>query len=246
MCGYFFGIIFMIIYYAVGKHLFTLTLKDTFKFTGIISLIKSGSLASCQSLMTIALALYCTAIVSFFGTDWIAGFGIAIRLELLLIPIIFGIGGALIAIVGANVGAKKFERAINMTWKGTFFSIFIVGSIGILFSLYPNTWSSLFTEKLEIFEASKLYLNIVAPFYAFFALGLGLYFTSQAFNTLIWPVIGTLIRLIFVVLTSLMLFHLNLASPSNIFIIMSAGMIIYGIFISCSLHFGPWKKMINY
>jgi len=80
----------------------------------------------------------------------------------------------------------------------------------------------------------------------FFALGLGLYFTSQAFNTLIWPVIGTLIRLIFVVLTSLMLFHLNLASPSNIFIIMSAGMIIYGIFISCSLHFGPWKKMINY
>ena len=246
MCGYFFGIIFMIIYYAVGKHLFTLTLKDTFKFTGIISLIKSGSLASCQSLMTIALALYCTAIVSFFGTDWIAGFGIAIRLELLLIPIIFGIGGALIAIVGANVGAKKFERAINMTWKGTFFSIFIVGSIGILFSLYPSTWSSLFTEKLEIFEASKLYLNIVAPFYAFFALGLGLYFTSQAFNTLIWPVIGTLIRLIFVVLTSLMLFHLNLASPSNIFIIMSAGMIIYGIFISCSLHFGPWKKMINY
>ena len=198
------------------------------------------------SLMTIALALYCTAIVSFFGTDWIAGFGIAIRLELLLIPIIFGIGGALIAIVGANVGAKKIERAINMTWKGTFFSIFIVGSIGILFSLYPNTWSSLFTEKLEIFEASKLYLNIVAPFYAFFALGLGLYFTSQAFNTLIWPVIGTLIRLIFVVLTSLMLFHLNLASPSNIFIIMSAGMIIYGIFISCSLHFGPWKKMINY
>ena len=66
---------------------------DSLKFNGIFAVIRSGSLASCQSLMTIALALYCTTIVSNFGTEWIAGFGIAIRLELLLIPIIFGIGG---------------------------------------------------------------------------------------------------------------------------------------------------------
>merc|ERR1712185_529436 len=121
----------MIIYYIFGKHPFVLAIKDILKFNGIFRLIKSGSLASCQSLMTIALALYCTTIVSNFGTEWIAGFGIAIRLELLLIPIIFGIGGALIAIVGANVGAKKIERALNMTGKGTLFSVCVVGFIGI-------------------------------------------------------------------------------------------------------------------
>ena len=107
----------MISYYIFGEHPFALAIKDILKFNGIFAVIRSGSLASCQSLMTIALALYCTTIVSNFGTEWIAGFGIAIRLELLLIPIIFGIGGALIAIVGANVGAKKIERALNMTWK---------------------------------------------------------------------------------------------------------------------------------
>ena len=85
--------------------------------------------------MTIALALFCTTVISIFGTNWTAGFGIAIRLELLLIPIIFGIGGALIAIVGANVGAKNFLRAISMTWKGTFFSVCIVGFIGLFFYL---------------------------------------------------------------------------------------------------------------
>ena len=141
LSGYFVGIIFVIGFYYFGKHSFSLNLRDVLKFDGILKLFKSGSLASCQSLMTIALALFCTTVISIFGTNWTAGFGIAIRLELLLIPIIFGIGGALIAIVGANVGAKKFSRAIAMTWKGTFFSVFIVGFIGLFFSIYPDLWS---------------------------------------------------------------------------------------------------------
>ena len=242
LSGYFVGIIFVIGFYYFGKHSFSLNLRDVLKFDGIIKLIKSGSLASCQSIMTIVLALFCTTVISNFGTNWTAGFGIAIRLELLLIPIIFGIGGALIAIVGANVGAKKFSRAITMTWKGTFFSVFIVGFIGLFFSIYPDLWSAFFTDNAEIKETSKLYLKVVAPFYAFFALGLGLYFTCQAFNTLLWPVIGTFIRMAFVILVTMLLFNFKVESPYLIFVTMSSGLIIYGLFISLGLRFGPWKN----
>ena len=242
LSGYFVGIIFVIGFYYFGKHSFSLNLRDVLKFDGILKLFKSGSLASCQSLMTIALALFCTTVISIFGTNWTAGFGIAIRLELLLIPIIFGIGGALIAIVGANVGAKKFSRAIAITWKGTFFSVFIVGFIGLFFSIYPDLWSAFFTDNAEIKETSKLYLKVVAPFYAFFALGLGLYFTSQAFNTLLWPVIGTFIRMVFVILVTMLLFNFKVESPYLIFVTMSSGLIIYGLFISLGLQLGPWKN----
>jgi len=245
LIGYLIGIFFVCGFYFFGKHSFTFYSKDILKFNGIINLIKSGSLASCQSIMTIALAIFCTTVISMFGTNWTAGFGIAIRLELLLIPVIFGVGGALIAIVGANVGAKKYSRAVSMTWKGTFFSVVIVGTIGLFFSIFPNFWSDSFTDLFEIREASNSYLKIVAPFYAFFALGLGLYFTCQAFNTLFWPVIGTLIRLIFVVVVTFILFYLEISNPQSIFIIMSSGLIIYGLFISTSLHFGPWKKYYN-
>jgi Na+-driven multidrug efflux pump len=192
--------------------------------------------------MTIILAMFCIVVISTFGINWTAGFGIAIRLELLLIPIIFGIGGALIAIVGANVGAKKYNRAVIITWKGTSFSVFIVGIIGLFFSIFPDVWSSFFTDNIVIKETAKSYLEIVAPFYAFFALGLGLYFTCQAFNTLFWPVVGTFIRLTIVVLITLILFYLDLASPHSLFLTMSLGLIIYGIFIALSLHFGPWKR----
>jgi uncharacterized membrane protein YidH (DUF202 family) len=49
----------------------------------------------------------------------------------------------------------------------------------------------------------------------------------------------------FVVSVSKILFSFDLASPTNIFIIMSVGMMIYGVFISLTLYFGSWKKMIN-
>ena len=241
LSGYLAGIIFILGFYFFGSHSYSFKFRDSFKLRGFYKLIKSGSLASCQSLMTISLALFCTTIIGMFGTNWTAGFGIAIRLELLLIPIIFGIGGALIAIVGANVGANKFQRAIHMTWKGTSFSVLIVGIMGLFFSIYPELWSGFFTSDLQTKETTKAYLNLVAPFYAFFALGLGLYFVCQAFNTLFWPVVGTFIRLVFVVILTLILLYNNLASPYLLFITMSSGLIIYGLFISISLHFGPWK-----
>ena len=147
----------------------------------------------------------------------------------------------MIAIVGANVGANKFQRAIQMTWKGTAFSVFIVGIIGLFFSIYPELWSGFFTSDFQTKETAKAYLNLVAPFYAFFALGLGLYFVCQAFNTLFWPVVGTFLRLFFVVIITLILLYNNLATPYLLFLTMSSGLIIYGLFISLSLHFGPWK-----
>ena len=147
----------------------------------------------------------------------------------------------MIAIVGANVGANKFQRAIQMTWKGTSFSVVIVGVIGLFFSIYPDLWSGLFTSDLQTKVTAKAYLNLVAPFYAFFALGLGLYFVCQAFNTLFWPVVGTFLRLFYVVILTLIFFYNNVASPYLLFFTMSSGLIIYGLFISLSLHFGPWK-----
>ena len=241
LSGYFFGIVFILAFYFFGSHSYSFKFSKILQLDGFFKLIKSGSLASCQSLMTIFLALFCTAVIGIFGSHWAAGFGIAIRLELLLIPIIFGVGGALIAIVGANVGANKFQRAVQMTWKGTAFSVLVVGIIGLFFSFYPHLWSNFFTYYPQAIEAAEVYLRVVAPFYAFFALGLGLYFVCQAFNTLFWPVVGTFIRLFFVVIITLIFLYYNLATPYLLFLTMSCGLIIYGLFISISLHFGPWR-----
>ena len=65
--------------------------------------------------VTIALT---TGVVGAFGPAAIAGYGIGARLEYLLVPLVFGFGAPLVAIVGTNIGAGQRERAVRAAWIG--------------------------------------------------------------------------------------------------------------------------------
>ena len=65
--------------------------------------------------LTIAIA---TALVGHFGPAAIAGYGTGSRLEYLLVPLVFGLGGPLVAMVGTNIGAGQRERALRAAWIG--------------------------------------------------------------------------------------------------------------------------------
>jgi Na+-driven multidrug efflux pump len=56
-----------------------------------------GAMASLSPLLTVATVIMLTGLVSRFGDGALAGLAIASRLEFLLIPIVFGIGAAMIA-----------------------------------------------------------------------------------------------------------------------------------------------------
>jgi hypothetical protein len=44
------------------------------------------------------------------GTNAVAGYGTGVRLECLLIPLIFGLGAPLVALVGTNIGAGQKQE----------------------------------------------------------------------------------------------------------------------------------------
>ena len=244
--GFFFGIISIIIFYIFFKHPLLLKFSDILKFQGFFTLLKSGSLAGCQSVLTIIISLLSLSIISFFGKDWSAGYGIALRLELLLVPIIFGIGGALIALVGANYGAGKYKKSLKYAWKGTMVTVVLVGAIGVFFYLYPNFWITLFSNNEKVILITKQYLTTVGICYPFFALGLGLYFVCQAFNTLLWPVLGTFLRLIIIIILCSLLEYNEALTYQNTLLVFAFSIIVYGVFIASCLHFGPWKKISKY
>tara|TARA_B100000965_G_scaffold214055_1_gene178909 strand:- start:921 stop:2318 length:1398 start_codon:yes stop_codon:yes gene_type:complete len=241
--GFVFGIISAIIFYVFFNHPLRFRNSEILKFDGIFSLIKSGSLAGCQSILTITISLLSLSIVGFFGKDWSAGYGIALRLELLLIPVIFGIGGALIALVGTNYGAGYFKKSVEYAWKGTTVTVLLVSLIGITVFINPNLWTEFFTGNEKIILITENYLTTVAICYPFFALGLGLYFVCQAFNTLLWPVLGTLLRLVTILMLYFLLKYFNVFTYENILLVFAFSIVIYGIFIAFALHLGPWKKI---
>ena len=81
-------------------------------------ILRIGLLASLTSIMTNVTIALTTGVVGAFGPAAIAGYGVGTRLEYLLVPLAFGFGGPLVALVGTNIGAGNRERALRAAWIG--------------------------------------------------------------------------------------------------------------------------------
>ena len=113
-------------------------------------------------------ALALLGIVNKFGTDVIAGFSVASRLDALAIIPAMSFSQALSTFVGQNIGANKPERiksgliaTIRMSGIVT-----IVTSIVIVFT--GHILMSLFTNDPEVIRLGDQYLTIVSSFYIMF------------------------------------------------------------------------------
>jgi MATE family, multidrug efflux pump len=144
------------------------------------SILGVGAVASVTSLQTNVIIALATALVaSASGAGAAAGYGTGARLEYLLIPIIFGLGAPLVALVGTNIGAGQRERALRIAFIGGAMAFVITEAIGIAAAIWPQLWITQFSADPHVVETATSYLRVVGPTYGFFGLGLALYFASQ-------------------------------------------------------------------
>ena len=180
-----------------------------------------------------------TALVGAYGTAAIAGYGTASRLEYLLVPLVFGLGAPLVAMVGTCIGAGQRERALRATWIGAAIAFAMTEAIGLWAAAYPAAWLSLFNTEPAMIEAGSQYLRIVGPWYGFFGLGLVLYFASQGAGRLLWPVLGNIARLVVVVAGGWLALHGGYAI-TGVFAAQAAAMVVYGIANAWAIAGGAW------
>ena len=180
-----------------------------------------------------------TALVGAYGTAAIAGYGTASRLEYLLVPLVFGLGAPLVAMVGTCIGAGQRERALRATWIGAAIAFTMTEAIGLWAAAYPAAWLSLFNTEPAMIEAGSQYLRIVGPWYGFFGLGLVLYFASQGAGRLLWPVLGNIARLVVAVAGGWLALHGGYAI-AGVFAAQAAAMVVYGIANAWTIAGGAW------
>ncbi len=108
-------------------------------------------------------------IVNDFGTDVIAAYSAAVRLDSLAAMPAMNFGAALSTFVGQNLGANKPER-VKQGLKATFF---MAGALALFTSLvviiFRQPLMSLFTTDTAVIGIGTNYLVIVSSFYIFFA-----------------------------------------------------------------------------
>lgn len=169
-----------------------------------------------------------TGVAGHLGKEVAIGYAMGARLEYIMIPLAFGFGTAMVAMVGTNWGAKQYRRARDIAWIGGGTIAGVCGITGILFALFPVLWMGLFTADSEAIRVGTLYLQIVAPIYVVYGLGMALYFAMQGVGSVVPAVIANGLRLLVSAGGALLAVYWIGAGPLGIFVAIALGFILYG------------------
>jgi Na+-driven multidrug efflux pump len=204
------------------------------------SIMRVGALSAVTSIQTNAIVVGTTVLVATRASvGAVAGFGTGVRLEYLLIPLIFGIGAPMVAMVGTNVGAGRYDRARRIAMTGAVLTFLVAETIGLAAALCPKAWFTLFSADQEMISVGSAYLRIVGPSYGFFGLGLSLYFASQGAGRMLWPVVGGLLRTT-VALGGGWIALLLTGSLSALFAALAIALVVYGIVVLAAVRAYVW------
>jgi putative MATE family efflux protein len=182
--------------------------------------------------------VFLTASVSTFGMDALAGYGIASRLDYIQIPVLFGLGTAIVTLVGLSIGAGNQKRARQVAWTGAMLAVCFSSLVGACASVWPANWITLFSASPDVVEHGSLYLRIVAPFYPCVAVGMALYFASQGANQVLLPVLAGSVRMLIAAVIGWAAVHVGQANLSTLYIIIALSMIVYAGLSGASMFWG--------
>jgi putative MATE family efflux protein len=208
-------------------------------FFDILRVGAVGSVSTLQTTLTVALT---TALVgAAAGPDAIAGYGTGSRLEYLLVPLVFGLGAPLVALVGTNIGAGQRARALRIALTGGALAFALTEAVGLAAAIWPHAWLGLFGHDPSMLETGAAYLRAVGPAYGFFGLGLSLYFASQGAGRLFWPLFAGLLRLVIAIGGGWLALRLT-GSLGWVFAALSLALVTYGITLSAAIASGAWFR----
>ncbi len=204
-------------------------------------ILRVGGPGAFNTVQTNLTQILLTASVGTFGTAALAGYGMGARLEYLQIPLVFGMGSALVTMVGTNVGAGQRVRAQRVAWVGAGVAAAVTGAIGLVGALAPHLWLGLFSREPDVLAAGATYLRVVGPTYAFFGLGLALYFASQGAGRLLWPVLASSARLAVAVLGGWLVVSALGGSLAALCGMMAVAFVVFGSTVALAIRAGAWR-----
>ncbi len=247
------GAVAVVIYYALGsivlaaylrsgRSIVRLTVRGIrFRWLLFRDILRVGlvaALITVQTNLTIAIA---TGLVGAFGPAAIAGYGTGSRLEYMLIPLVFGLGGPLVAMVGTNIGAGRRDRALRVAWIGAAIGGGLCEIIGLGAAAVPVLWLSLFDTDPTMIDAGTRYLHVVGPVYGLFGLGMALYFASQGAGRLLWPLLANFARLIIAAFGGWLALRLS-GNLTHVFIALAVALAAFGLINAAAVASGVWFK----
>src|SRR5947207_13007590 len=159
----------MILYYAIASTALIVYLRSSrapvrltrmrIEWRLLKDILGVGILSAIGTVVANLTVVLATGYVGSFGGAAIAGYGMGSRLDYVLIPLLFALGTASLAMVGTNVGAGQMRRARRIACIAAFVSEGATGLIGLRAALAPASWIELFNREPDVLRVGVDYLH---------------------------------------------------------------------------------------
>jgi putative MATE family efflux protein len=223
------GSLVLIWYLRSGRTLVTLAFRGVpLKWELFGDILKVGVPGLINVGITNLSVVVLTGVAGNLGKQTAIAYGMGARLEYILIPLAFGFGTAIVAMVGTNWGAKQYRRAQQIGWIGAATVGLTCAAVGLFFAVLPELWMRLFSADVQIIGFGVSYLRTVGPFYGFYGLGMALYFAAQGLGQPVVTVAANGLRLAVSAGAALIAVYVLQAGAIAVFMSIALGFVVYG------------------
>ncbi len=203
--------------------------------------ILSVGLVACAMATVANLAtILVTARVASYGAVAVAAYGVSARIEFLMVPLAFGVGSALTALVGRAVGAGDWATARRTAWAGAAMALAVTLVVGVFVAAAPGFTASAFSGDPAVVEIATRALAVIGFALPGFGVGMALYFASMGAGRMTGPVIAALARIGLAVGGGWVLGDLLGYGLQGQFVAVALGISAYGLITAFSVRPGVW------
>jgi putative MATE family efflux protein len=128
-----------------------------------------------------------TAMIARFGPDAVAGFGVASRIESLMLVLYYALSAIIGPFVGQNLSANRDDRILESLWLTTKFCLLSGLAIAILLAAMSGFLPGFFSDSPDVVGVTRLFLWIVPLSYGSYGMVMVM---NAAFNGMGQPMPG--------------------------------------------------------
>lgn len=165
-----FSFIIAVIYLERLRHMLRITFKRlVFDWEIFWQSVRIGLPTGIQQTLVALGGMALMGIVNTFGTEVIAGFSAASRIDSLAVIPIMNFSASLSGFVGQNIGAGKVDRVKRGLWATIKMSVLFSVIITAIILIWGDKMMVVFTTNPRVVDIGYHYLMVVSFFYVAFA-----------------------------------------------------------------------------
>lgn len=181
------------------------------------------------------------SLVNTFGEQVVSGFGVAQRLDSLILLPAIALGAAVNAMAAQNIAADKWDRVHQIARVGLGYNLLVMCSLALLLFLLAEPLVRLFISEPDSLAFGVRYLKTIAVFYPF--IGLNFIFNSVVRGS------GAMLQVLALNILSLWILRVPLAygfsalhGENGIALGIGTSFVISCLFSVAYYHYGNWRN----